>query len=134
MILSEPWMLAIIVAAGAVIGLIIGRRLGFHSGYRFFEKNVLPRRLDSSRASLKGQISEHLVPYLPGFEFRPSECKFLGKPVDFIVFRGLDAGEVEEVVFLEVKTGKSAETGVERSISRAVERGRVSYSLYRLPK
>src|SRR6185369_10174397 len=57
-----------------------------------------------SRAVTRGQIYEQLVPYLPDFEFNPKDAVFLGRPVDFVVFDGLDEGEVRRVVFVEVKT------------------------------
>jgi predicted Holliday junction resolvase-like endonuclease len=132
--ISEFTVPLLLLIFALMVGIILGRKLGFREGYLFFEKRILPKRLDASRASLKGQISEHLVPLIPGFGFKPSECRFIGKPVDFLVFRGLDEGAVKEVVFLEVKTGKSSETAVEKSLRDAVKEKNVSWKLYRVPE
>jgi predicted Holliday junction resolvase-like endonuclease len=78
-------------------------------------------------------LAEQLAPFLPGFPFDPTEIRFIGKPVDFIAFRGVSAGKVEEVVFVEVKSGASALSKVERSLREAVESGRVSWIEYRAP-
>jgi predicted Holliday junction resolvase-like endonuclease len=84
------------------------------------------------RAVLKGQIAEQLAPYFPAFPFRPSEARFLGKPVDFIVFEGLDDEVVRRVIFVEVKSGKSRLTKAERSLQECLDARRVSYEVFRI--
>lgn len=65
---------------------------------------------------------------MPDFPYDPGDSRFLGSPVDFVVFAGLREGdEVEEIVFVEVKTGKSRLSRREQSVRRAVEEGRVSW-------
>jgi predicted Holliday junction resolvase-like endonuclease len=131
---------ALLVSMLFVLGLILGLRLGRRSG-RSEAERTLPDRLAAeredavrrSRAVLGGQLAEQLAPFLPGFPFDPTEIRFIGKPVDFIAFRGVSAGKVEEVVFVEVKSGASALSKVERSLREAVESGRVSWIEYRAP-
>jgi predicted Holliday junction resolvase-like endonuclease len=131
---------ALLVSMLFVLGLILGLRLGRRSG-RSEAERALPDRLAAeredavrrSRAVLGGQLAEQLAPFLPGFPFDPTEIRFIGKPVDFIAFRGVSAGKVEEVVFVEVKSGASALSKVERSLREAVESGRVSWIEYRAP-
>ena len=69
-----------------------------------------------SRATISGQVHEQLLPYLPDFPFDPKDVRFMGAPVDLIVFDGLSAGKLERIVFVEVKTGGSQLTGRERQI------------------
>lgn len=90
--------------------------------------------IERSRASLGGQFSEQLAPYLPNFKYKPTECKFLGKPVDLIVFNGLDEKEISDIVFVEVKSGNSEMNSVQRKIRDAVKAGRVKWDEYRIPK
>lgn len=89
--------------------------------------------LVKSRQIIGGTFSEQLAPFLPDFPFDPTEARFIGKPVDFVVFRGLAAGAVEELVFVEVKSGKSRLNRNESSIRHAVAAGRVSFFEYRVP-
>lgn len=89
--------------------------------------------LAKSRQVIGGSFSEQLAPYLPDFPFDPTEARFIGKPVDFVVFRGLSAGVVDEVIFVEVKSGKSRLNRNETSIRQAVSAGRVSFFEYRVP-
>src|SRR2546423_4428780 len=41
-----------------------------------------------SRSTLKGQIGEQLAPLLPGFEYAAADARFLGDPIDYVVFNG----------------------------------------------
>lgn len=80
-----------------------------------------------SQAVIAGQVHEQLLPYLPGFEFNPKDARFLGSPVDLIVFDGLDAGALRSVVFVEVKTGNAGLTQRERLVRDAILGGRVRW-------
>jgi len=86
-----------------------------------------------SRAILGGLAAEQLAPYLPAFPFDPTELRFIGKPVDFIAFVGASGGRIEEVVFVEVKSGNASLSAVERSLRDAVKEGRVRWVEYRVP-
>ena len=44
-----------------------------------------------SRSVLGDMFAEQLAPYLPDFPFSPTEAKFIGAPIDFLVFKGMDA-------------------------------------------
>ena len=106
------------------------------------DKDVLQARRESverSRSSLKGQIAEQLAPLLPGFLYLPADARFLGDPIDYVVFNGYsnlrDEGpgsEPLEVVLLEVKQGSSALSPFQRSIARSVEEGRVRFEVCRI--
>ena len=48
-------------------------------------------RLDAvqrSSAVTRGKVTEHIVPYLPGFDLNPKDIRFLGTPIDLIAFKG----------------------------------------------
>ena len=71
---------------------------------------------------------------MPNFNFKPTECRFLGKPIDFIVFKGLDDKKIDEVVFVEVKSGKSKLSNVEKSLKEAIKNKKVKWEEYRIPE
>ena len=128
---------ALLVAAAAFAALLIlglGYALGRAAAGVRFRRQVPALREDAvkrSRAVLSGQLTEQLAPYLPDFPWRPTEVRFLGKPIDFLVFRGMDEKRIAEVVFVEVKTGESRLSPVERSLRDAVREGRVSWAEWR---
>src|SRR5216684_6848580 len=93
-------------------------------------------RLDAvlrSQAVTAGKVFEQLVPFLPGFRFNPKDARFLGSPVDFVVFDGLNDGDVRRVVFLEVKTGAAELSPRERRVRDAVRDAQVEWLELRLP-
>jgi predicted Holliday junction resolvase-like endonuclease len=87
-----------------------------------------------SRAVLGGNFSEQLAPYLPEFPYLPTECKFIGKPVDFIAFNGMDEKKIDEVVFIEVKSGNAKISQQEKNLKEAIEKKRVKWVEYRIPE
>ncbi|MBM4188472.1 MAG: hypothetical protein FJ206_14310 [Gemmatimonadetes bacterium] len=80
-----------------------------------------------SAAVIAGRVSEQLVPYLPGFEFNPKDVRFLGSPVDLVVFDGLSTGTVARVVFLEIKTGGAGLSSREKEVRDAIHHRRVEW-------
>lgn len=102
-------------------------------GYLLFrlkmrEAAIREDSLRRSQSVVAGKATEHLAPLLPGFEFDPRDARFLGSPIDFIVFDGLSDGEIREVVFVEIKTGPSAALSTrERRVRDAVDGGRVRF-------
>lgn len=85
-----------------------------------------------SRSTLEGQIYEQLVPFLPGFEYDPSDCRFLGSPIDLIVFKGLSKNNVTGIDIVEIKKGKSKTTPRQNSIKRALKEGKVRWRLLKI--
>lgn len=87
-----------------------------------------------SQAVTAGKVFEQLVPFLPDFPFNPRDARFLGSPIDLVVFDGLDADELRRVVFVEIKTGASTLSTRERRVRDAVQAGRVAWLELRLPE
>lgn len=125
----------------AVIIFIAGKTIGTLSTKAKTQKLIKSERTDAvkrSRAVIGGQVTEQLAPLFPDFPARYDEVKFLGKPVDFIAFKGLEESSdendkcyVNEVLFIEVKTGNSALSEREKAIKNAIEQGRVRYTVWR---
>jgi predicted Holliday junction resolvase-like endonuclease len=84
--------------------------------------------IEQSRAVLGGKFTEQMVPFFPDFKYDPTEVRFIGSPIDMIVFPGLAKGEPEEIVILEVKTGKNAQlTPPQKKIRELIENGMVRW-------
>lgn len=123
----------VIIVLSLLIGYFIGKiitTIRMNATIKAHREDAIAR----SRSVLAGHFSEQLAPYLPNFPFNPSECKFIGKPVDFIVFHGLDEKNVTGVSFVEVKSGKAKLTGTEKSIKEAIQHKKVDWVDYRVPE
>ncbi|MFC3903488.1 Predicted secreted endonuclease [Acinetobacter marinus] len=92
------------------------------------------RSVNTSRAVLKGKMAEQFAPHLPEFDYLPSDAKFLGDPVDYVVFSGYsdfreglcDAEEIE-VVLIDIKSGTARLTKGQQAIAQAIDDGRVRF-------
>lgn len=102
-------------------------RLGFKQGiYKtdlaWQEKIPFLRRdiATNQRANIKGKVAETFAPFLPDFPYKPNECKFLGDPIDYLVFEGLNEREIKAIHFLEVKSDKSKLSNHQKQIKELV--------------
>ena len=97
------------------------------------------RSVNTSRAVLKGKMAEQLAPILPEFQYLPSDAKFLGDPLDYVVFNGYSdfrdgAGRAEdiEVVLIDIKSGAARLTKGQQAIAQAIKQGRVRFETVRI--
>ena len=124
--------LALLIAAALFLMYEIGRLVGEKTTADKFPeaKKAAVRR---SRSVLGGMFAEQLAPYLPNFPFSPTEAKFIGAPIDFLVFKGMDDQHIEEVIFVEVKSGAARLNHNEHSLKDAIINKRVRWHEYRVP-
>ncbi len=127
----------ILIVLAAAIAAWLGYLLGKAVMKQRLKEDVEDIRKDAikrSRAVLSGQFSEQLAPFLPDFPWKPTEARFIGKPIDFLVFTGMDDKAIDEVVFVEVKSGGSRLSSVERSLRDAIKAKKVRWEEYRVPE
>lgn len=125
----EPFARILLLIIFSLILILLFQQIRFIK----IKKNLRNDAVKRSRAVLSGQMVEQVAPFLPNFPCSPADARFIGKPVDFIGFPGLDEkNTVDEVLLIEVKTGNSVLSDREKEIKRAVKEGRVRYIEYRL--
>jgi predicted Holliday junction resolvase-like endonuclease len=90
-------------------------------------QEIRQEAIDKSQAVIAGKITEHFIPYLPEFTYNPKDARFLGTPIDFVIFDGLDEGQIRGIVFAEIKTETATLNTRERQIRDAVQSGKVSW-------
>lgn len=123
------------VACAVLIYYLLKTIYRFESWKRTEEQRLSEARkaaICQSRAVLGGKFVEQMTPYLPDFKYDPTEARFIGSPIDLVVFPGLSLDNPVEVVFVEVKTGKSQRLTVrERKIRALIDAGKVRWeSIY----
>jgi predicted Holliday junction resolvase-like endonuclease len=112
--------LGILIGALAVWVYVLLWKVGY-------TRRVRDDAVQRSLAVTSGKVHEQLIPYLPAFPYNPKDARFLGSPVDLVVFDGLAEGRVRRIVFVEVKTGGAGLTGRERMVREAVREGEVEW-------
>jgi predicted Holliday junction resolvase-like endonuclease len=98
------------------------------------ETTIRSNAIQRSQSVIIGKVTEHLIPYMPNFAYNPKDVRFIGSPIDLIIFDGMDNEEVREVVFVEVKTGAATLTKRERQIRDVISAGKVKWLEMRLSK
>ena len=96
------------------------------------ERAIRKDAIERSRAMTVGKVTEHVAPFLLDFQHNFKDVRFLGTPVDFVVFDGLDAGAVEKITFIKITTEASPLLRRERLIREAITRGAVAWEELRL--
>jgi predicted Holliday junction resolvase-like endonuclease len=123
----------IILGLGGGAGLTwLVLSLAFRFRLRKATKIAAESALQRSRHVLKGQAAEQLAPLSAGFPYLPNDSRFLGSPIDYLVFDGLSEDQELEIVFLEVKSGRAKLSKREAKIREAVMAGRVRWEELRL--
>jgi predicted Holliday junction resolvase-like endonuclease len=128
-------VVALMIALG-VMAWLLRREAAYRAIYRYKDSDLTMARRDSvtrSRSVVVGQVQEHLAPIAPKFleRWNPKDARFLGSPIDFVVFDGLDEGQLRSVCFVEVKAGRTAMTRRERQVRDVIEQQNVSFELVR---
>lgn len=73
-----------------------------------------------------GKIGENMAPFLTGWPYDPNTFRFLGNPVDGIQFCD------DEIIFVEIKTGKSRLSKGQRQARDIIKAGKVSFATFRV--
>lgn len=93
-----------------------------------FEAKIKKEALERSRAALKGRVGEQLALLLPMFEYEPADARFIGSPVDYIIFEGHSEENPEGITFADIKTGETARlTSRQKGFKEAIEGGKVKW-------
>jgi predicted Holliday junction resolvase-like endonuclease len=137
-----------VITVAAILGVLLTyftTRFRYENKFRQWQEEMWLRweeerekavrgAVTQSRSVLGGKFTEQLAPYLPQFRYDPTEARFIGSPIDLIVFPGLSRGEPEEIVIIEIKSGRSAQlTPQERKIRQLIEDGMVRWELLQKP-
>ena len=93
-------------------------------------RDIKEQRADAvkrSRSVIEGQVFEQLIPHFPQWNHTPSEARFIGSPIDYIVFDGMSKGQPEKISFVEVKKGKSSTSPLQNKIKKLIKEGKVEW-------
>ena len=139
--MSDPITIVLLIVAVVFAVLFLVARANTHRAAqqlyeRWLQQNEAVIRQDAverSRSVTIGKVTEHVAPWLPVFPFNPKDARFIGSPVDMIIFDGCDDDNLQRIVFLEIKTSGSALSSRQRQIRDAVRDGRVEWQELRVP-
>jgi predicted Holliday junction resolvase-like endonuclease len=78
-----------------------------------------------------GKVLEKIAPALEGFPFQSTDCRPIFEPIDYLAFTGWSKnGRVQELCFIDIKTGNAKLNTHQKQVKDAVEKGKVELQLY----
>jgi predicted Holliday junction resolvase-like endonuclease len=89
--------------------------------------------LEPSQSPSDSRLLNHLLPLLPGLQYHPNEMRFIGDPIDYVIFDGYtDAQEnnqsIREIIFVDVKRGDREKSSlIQDQIKAAIAAGKVRW-------
>lgn len=97
------------------------------------------RSRTSQRNQIKGQMGERFTPFMQGFEYNPSDCRFLGEPIDYVIFNNLHECsegrvplEAVELIIVDVKTGNARLSLRQKIMREVINNGQVRFETLRI--
>ncbi len=122
--IDERMFLYFLFGAGLIIVL---QYLFYNSRIRALKGEVrdIRSRLKSGEVRF-GKSWENFLPLMKTFRKRhdPNNFRFIGSPIDGISF------DEDEIVFIEIKSGKSTLSNRQRNVKRLVEQKRIRWEEY----
>lgn len=130
----------IIFVTGLTLGILLTYALLRERASTWFERwkseyedEIRRDVAERSRATLKGRIGEQIAPFLPMFNYEPSDARFIGSPVDYVIFEGHSKEDPQRITFADIKTGKTAKlTPKQRRFKEIIEEGNVRWETIHL--
>jgi predicted Holliday junction resolvase-like endonuclease len=102
-----------------------------HLEYEHLKARILEGAPKKSLEVIFGQVAEKVAPVMSRFPFDINDCRFLGEPIDYVIFEGMARNSlVSRIVFADVKTGGAHLNLHQKQTKEALERGDVSLELY----
>lgn len=95
------------------------------------KKQLSRQAIARSKGVKLGYYLEEWIPYFKPLlkQYNPCDYKYLGKPVDFIVFKGMEEKDIKEIVFLEAKSKSGSLSKPERQIKNCIEKGKTKFKV-----
>ena len=139
--LDVSWILLLIVACVAISFWFKDREWKIRFDSRVNEEiesreaGIRTDAISRSARTLSGKTLEKLVPFVREFGHDPHDVRWLGDPIDLVVFEGYSASgrkSVDGVTFVEVKSGDGSMSTGQRSIRDAIQKKKVKWEEFRI--
>ena len=103
------------------------------------EKEVREDAIKRSSSIRVGKAIERLIPFTSEFPYDPRDVRWLGDPIDLVIFDGYgesrdtdDPDKLNKIVICEVKSGKSRKGKYEKQIKELIEDKKVEWNEFRI--
>ena len=104
-------------------------RVKFEGWLNEKEREIRKDAVKRSSEIILGKVGEQFAPLLvfEKYNLNPKDARFLGSPIDYIIFSGMSEGKLKEIVFVEIKHGTSKLSKTQAQIKEAIENKKVDF-------
>jgi len=121
-----PYIIGIIILGGFLIAVGIRNTRLEREHKELQDKYAKELHHRKSSEVRLGKIGENLAPFVEGWPWDPNSFRFLGNPVDGIQFNE------DEIIFVEIKTGKARLSKSQKNFRDIVNSGKVSFATFKI--
>ena len=98
------------------------------------EERIKEEAIARSARTLSGKALEKFVPFLKDFKYDPHDVRWLGDPIDLVIFDGCSSSEPRKIVFCEVKSGSGSLNKTQRNIKELIENKKVEWEEFKVER
>lgn len=127
--MSELFIAALIVAGGIAGIIIVLYYKLFRAEQKISSLDELYKKTLSQKKSSEvrlGKIGENMAPFFSQWPYDPNKFRFIGNPIDGISFNE------DEIVLVEIKTGKARLTTSQKKARDLVKAGKIRFATFRV--
>ena len=137
MVFLEILVVVLVVLAGYLFIKNLQWKFRFENKFKDWiekhEKEIREDAISRSARTLSGKTLEKLIPFLEKFDHDPHDVRWLGDPIDLVIFDGVSGeNNPRQITFLEVKSGKSELTKKQERIKELVEKKKIRWEEFRV--
>lgn len=117
----------VILIFGIFIWTLIGKIIKY--------KEIQVNRNDAVKRSknvILWELYEKIIPFLPNFKYSPKDMVFIWKWFDYLVLDWLSSWDLNEIIFLEIKSWTSSLNKNERMIRNTINAKKIKYEEYKI--
>ena len=113
---------------------LLNHQKEIHDLKQTHEKNIT-KSIAASKKIIESYVWENFAPSLQN-KFSLKDFRHFGDPIDYVIFDGAAAvrdglsEEINQIIFLDIKTGESSLSKVQRKIRDALLQNRISFLTY----
>jgi predicted Holliday junction resolvase-like endonuclease len=96
-------------------------------------EQIQQQNLNTSQPTSDKRMPNQLLPLLPGLQYNPNEMRFIGGPIDYVIFDGYSDAQnnnqsIREIIFVDVKRGDREKSSlIQDQIKAAIAAGKVRW-------
>lgn len=93
------------------------------------EEKIREDAIQRSASIILGKVSEQIAPlvFFKNYGINLKDVRFIGSPIDFVVFKNLSENKPEKILFIEIKTKKSQLSEKEKMVKELVNKKKVDF-------